>query len=116
MGANKELKGKPEYAVLPWDAIEEVVRVFEYGAKKYKAPFTYRSGVAFSNLASAAFRHLVLWFFFREDHDKESGCLHLAHVAANVMMIISMINFNWRSLEFDDYDDRPTRGDKPLDF
>ena len=100
----KEMLGKPEYAVIPWDAMEYIVRVFEYGAseKKYKKPFTYKTGITYSKLVSAAFRHLVEWFYKRNEIDEESGCHHLAHMCANAMMLLTM-------LDKEQFDNRPKK-------
>ena len=86
----KDMEGKPEWSVLPWDALEHVVRVFEYGAspEKYKKPYTYRVGIAYSKLFSATIRHLKAWWR-GEVYAKDSKCLHLAHVAPNAVLHVS---------------------------
>lgn len=96
-------ENKPEYAILPWDAIEELARVFEYGSIKYKKPFTYRIGITVSKLVSASIRHLLQWFYYRQEIDPETGCHHLAHCAANALMILSSIMTNGSVM----FDDRP---------
>jgi len=97
----KHMEGKPEWAVLPFDALEHVVRVFEYGASpaKYKKPYTYRAGITHSKLFSASIRHLKAWWC-GETYSIDSKCHHLAHVAANCLMLLSMID----KKEFDDRD------------
>ena len=84
----KELVGKPEWAVFPFNEAQEVVRVFEYGAKKYGKPFTYRAGIPISELLSALIRHVV-HIQNGAAIDVESGCHHAAHVAANALMMLS---------------------------
>jgi len=84
----KENTGKPDWAVFPFAEAESVVKVFEYGANKYGAPFTYRKGIPTSELWSAIMRHLIE-IQNGNDIDSESGCLHMAHIAANALMSLS---------------------------
>jgi hypothetical protein len=84
----KETTGKPNWAVFPFAEAESVVKVFEHGANKYGAPFTYRKGIPPAELWSAIMRHLIE-IQNGNDIDAESGCLHMAHIAANALMMIS---------------------------
>lgn len=84
----KETTGKPNWAVFPFAEAESVVKVFEHGANKYGAPFTYRKGIPPAELWSAIMRHLIA-IQNGNDVDAESGCLHMAHIAANAMMSLS---------------------------
>jgi hypothetical protein len=107
----KNQEGKPEWAVLPWEALEHVVRVFEYGAspEKYKNPYTYRPGITFSKLFSASIRHLIAWWK-GEDYAPDSGCHHLAHVCANCLMLLAMTDkkqFDNRDKEKKDGSQKP---------
>lgn len=82
--------GKPDWSVFPFWEAEEVLRVFEYGSIKYGRPFSYRAGISSSRLWSAALRHMIQ--MQKKGHfsyDEESGRMHAAHVAANMLMIIS---------------------------
>lgn len=87
----KELTGKPDWSVMPFTELKEVLKVFEYGAKKYKAAFTYRKGIPENELLAAMIRHAVC---IQEGKclDEESGCYHAGHVAANALMLISQYN------------------------
>ena len=84
----KELTGKPDWSSFPFAEAENIVRVFEYGAKKYGAPFTYRKLVPVNELLSALIRHAVE---IQNGNliDEESGCYHAAHVCANALMLLS---------------------------
>jgi len=88
----KYAEGKPSYSVLPYDALEQVIKVFEYGAGKYGRPFTYRAGIPFSRLFESAMRHLVYWYYWHEDYDPETNCYHLAHAAANCLMLLTYLD------------------------
>jgi len=87
----KDSQGKLEWAALPWGPLMEVVKVFEYGATpdKYGDYWTYCQGIPARKLYSATLRHLVKWFWFGEETDPESNCHHLAHVAANALMMLA---------------------------
>jgi len=87
----KANEGKIEWSVLPYDALEHVVEVFEFGAVKYGKPYTYRAGITYSKLFSATLRHLIAWWM-GEDKADDSKCLHLAHAAANCLMLLAMMN------------------------
>lgn len=73
--------------LLPWDALEPVARVLQFGAKKYdddnwrKVPDQRRRYFA------AALRHLSAWKR-GEKIDPESGLPHLAHAACCVLFLI----------------------------
>lgn len=86
----KESAGKPDWSVFPFKESEEVVKVFEYGSKKYGAPFTYRRGIPPSELWSAIMRHMIA-IQNGEQIDPESGCKHIAHVAANALMSLQEV-------------------------
>lgn len=90
--APKEKNGKPDWSVFPMTELEEVLKVFEFGAKKYGEPFTYRKGegVPVTDLYSATFRHL-LEIHKKKEIAEDSQCYHWAHVAANALMAITSI-------------------------
>lgn len=92
-------EGKPDWSTIPWSAMEDVVRVFEYGRNKYKDSFTYIAGIPVSSLFASAIRHLITWYYNRENLDPETGCNHLAHAVANALMILSYYK---NKPEFDD--------------
>lgn len=72
--------------LLPFAALEEIGKVFTYGAKKY-ADHNYRLGMKRSRLLAAALRHLFMWSK-GVDRDEESGHYHLAHAGCCVLMLI----------------------------
>jgi len=83
---------KLRWYLLPWDALEEVVRVLTYGAQKY-APNNWKKVEPFYDRYSAALmRH------FKADQvgeicDEESGLHHMAQVACNALFLL------WFSLQ-----------------
>ena len=73
--------------LLPYAALEEVTRAFEYGATKYGAD-NWRKGNLYRKYAGATLRHVWSWLW-GSDVDPESDVHHLAHAAANLMMLIT---------------------------
>jgi len=71
--------------LLPWDAVEQIVEIMTYGAKKYK-PNNWQK-VSEHRYHGALMRHLVAEFK-GEDKDVESGFLHLAHAACNILFLL----------------------------
>lgn len=96
---------KPEaYALIPWEAMDEVARVYNEGAKKYAA-HNWRNGYEWSKSFSAACRHLFA-FWRGEDRDPELGTLHLANAAFH---ILGMITFALDREKYGEHDDRYTK-------
>lgn len=85
--ANKDDQGKQPWHLLPWDAVDEVVKVMQYGAEKYDAR-NWEHGTRWSRYFSAAIRHLWKWWH-GEDTDLESGLHHLAHASCCVLYLLA---------------------------
>jgi len=90
--APKEKEGKLDWSCLPLTELQEVVRVFMFGKKKYGGAFTYRqsNGVPKEDLIAAMMRHLERIQAGEEVAD-DSQCLHIAHIAANCLMYIATL-------------------------
>lgn len=79
--------GKLQFHLVPWAELGEVVRVLEYGAKKY-APGNWRKVEnGKERYLNAAFRHLAA-FADGEALDPESGLHHVAHAACCVLFLL----------------------------
>lgn len=78
--------GKPGMDLLPYDALVEIAKVLDFGAKKY-SPGNWSKGIQLSRLISAAERHIGE---FKEgrDIDPESNLNHIAHAACNLLFIL----------------------------
>jgi hypothetical protein len=81
--------GKPDYTLLPWDAVEEVVRVLDFGAKKYARDNWKHVDNAETRYLAAAFRHLAA-YARGERCDPETSISHLAHAACCVLFLLSL--------------------------
>lgn len=92
--------GKLPYDLLPWQALEEVVKVLEFGAAEY-GPYNWASGMKFSRLLAAAFRHLVS-YWRGERNDAETGYSHLAHA---VCCLLFLLHFNVNYSKYCNFDD-----------
>jgi hypothetical protein len=91
-GAVKYDEAKPDWSLVPLDALEMVARVMTYGAKKY-APDGWKGLPNFTNRYYAALlRHLTAWQA-GEQFDPESGLPHMAHVLTNATFLM------WGELE-----------------
>jgi len=103
--AEKDVKkdgAKLRYDLVPAEAIEELVKVYTFGAQKYEA-HAWESGMKMSRVYAALFRHMTAWWL-GEDTDKESGFSHLAHAAWNVL---ALLTYAKRGMH--ETDDRPFR-------
>ncbi len=82
-------KGKPPYQLLPPDAEEEVVGAFARGAEDYgDRDWEYERFPKYLELYAAIRRHGSAWAR-GEDIDPKSKRHHMAHVAANAMMLVA---------------------------
>lgn len=89
---------KPErYDLLPYGALDEVARVYGFGAEKY-ADWNWAKGVDWSLCLAAMQRHIATWAQ-GEDDDPESGESHLAHAAFHCL---ALITFGQHDLGTDD--------------
>ena len=94
-------EGKTQWALLPPYSLEEVAKVYTYGATKYAAN-NWRKGMAWSRTFSAVMRHC--WKFWRgETYDKETGLHHMAHAAFGCLTLIEYTRTKTPT------DDRPFR-------
>ena len=80
--------GKPMWSLLPFDAVESVVRVMTFGCKKY-GPGNWKKAPpeALPRLEDAMFRHYSAWKR-GEAIDPESGLPHLAHMTCNALFLL----------------------------
>jgi hypothetical protein len=79
--------GKLPYELLPEDAIEEVVKVLQFGAKKY-APHNWEKGISFRRIYAAIRRHGVA-VMRGEDNDPETGLSHWAHLTCEGLFALA---------------------------
>ena len=87
-GGVKDDGGKPAWDLFPFDALNEVAKVLEYGKRKYAA-HNWSKGMDWGRMFGACLRHLAAWGR-GENIDPESGLLHLAHAACCALMLLAL--------------------------
>lgn len=82
---------KIRYDLLEPHAIEELAKIFTFGARKY-ADNNWLKGMPWTSMNASLKRHLAQWEK-GEDRDQETGLLHMAHVAWNALAIVSYYKY-----------------------
>ena len=89
----KQDAGKLRYDLLPFDAVDEVVRVLTYGISKYPDPKenwrVNSSEEDIKRYEAALLRHMSS-YMQGENEDPESHLPHMAHIATNALFIIAL--------------------------
>lgn len=83
---------KLRYDLLEPHAIQELVKVFTEGAKKYEDNNWLNGGMEYSKMLASLKRHIAA-FELGEDYDPETGCHHMAHAAWNALGIVSYAKY-----------------------
>ena len=78
---------KPRHSLLPKGAVNSVIKVLEFGAKKYDADNWQKVDNAEERYYNAAMRHIDSWWN-GEKCDPETGSHHLAHAATNLFFLM----------------------------
>ena len=100
--------GKLNYECLPLRALTEVAKVSTMGAEKYGRN-NWKKGQPMSFMADALLRHLIgdkdhKGALSGETFDKESGCMHLAHIVWNALAMIYQLQDEKKYGKFNDLD------------
>lgn len=98
-GGEKGVK-EENYALIPWEAMDVVAQVYNFGASKYAA-HNWRKGYEWSKSISALCRH-VFAFVRGQDLDPESGLPHLGHAGFHVLSLLTWWLDRERYGKFDD--------------
>lgn len=80
--------GKPQWRLVPFGAMSEVVDVLTYGAVKYAPDNWKHVPSARERYIDAGFRHLVA-YASGEKKDAESGYSHLAHAMCCLLFLLA---------------------------
>jgi hypothetical protein len=78
-------EGKTRYDLMPPFALDQLAKIFTFGAKKY-AERNWEKGMKWSKVIASLQRHLAA-IMAGEDYDSESGLLHAAHVTWNALVL-----------------------------
>lgn len=99
MAGNRLNEGKLRYDLIPTEGIEELAKVFTYGAEKYGID-NWRKGLSWRECIASAKRHIAALEAGNDyNMDDDPSLLHAACAAANLMMIASFYKIH---PEFDD--------------
>lgn len=82
--------GKPILSLVPREIIYELERVRSFGTQKYKDPDNWRK-VEIERYHQALLRHVLAIWNDIYARDKESGLLHLSHIACNVAFMLELM-------------------------
>lgn len=82
--------GKPILSLVPKEIIYEIEKVRSFGVKKYKDPDNWKR-VEMERYHQALLRHTMAVWEDINARDKESGLLHLSHIATNVAFLLEMM-------------------------
>lgn len=81
--------GKLQWDLLPWEALEPVVRVLMYGARKYPSADNWRRvNDHRSRYVNACLRHIIA-AQKGEYTDDETGEPHLAHAVCCLLFLLA---------------------------
>jgi hypothetical protein len=80
--------GKPQWSLLPFKALGQVVEVLTYGAKKYAPDNWKKVPDARRRYIDAGFRHFTA-YATGETHDPETGKHHLAHAICCLLYLVA---------------------------
>lgn len=84
--------GKRQWTLIDFDALEDMVKVLEFGAQKYSA-HNWKKGLKITGIVESLMRHLLA-FTSGEDLDQESQLPHTAHILCNAMFLSYTAKFN----------------------
>ena len=84
---NDRKDDKPMWELLPLLTIEEIVKVYTAGAKKYAPNNWMHLGHGYEPYKAALFRH-ICEFERGNWRDADTGCIHLAQVAWNAIAML----------------------------
>lgn len=84
-GGQREVGKKLQWQLIPPEFDLQLVAVLDYGAGKY-APYNFEAGMDEGDLIRGAMAHLVA-LRAGETRDRETGILHTAHAAWNLLAL-----------------------------
>lgn len=92
--------GKIRWDLLPFSALEEIAKVYTFGANKYE-DWNWHKGIKYSRCVAAMWRHFKAWWWDLETLDPESKCHHLASVGFYVLVLLEF-DASGKYAQFDD--------------
>lgn len=84
-GGNRYNQGKPRWSLVDFDALEDMVKVLEFGATKY-SDHNWKKGLKTTEIVESLLRHIFA-YLRGEDIDPESKLPHIGHILCNAMFL-----------------------------
>jgi len=84
----KHDNGKLRWDLLPFDALEEVVKCYTLGASRY-GDRNWENGIKYSRLVGSLLRHLNAWLKGSTYNWDDSGVMHIAQVVWNALALLT---------------------------
>jgi hypothetical protein len=81
--------GKPQWSLVDFESLEPMVRMLEYGAKKYDRS-NWKKGLPVTRTIESLLRHTFA-LLSGEDNDPESGLPHIGSIQCNAMFLAHTI-------------------------
>jgi hypothetical protein len=81
--------GKLDYTLVPFEGLEEIIKVLMFGAQKYDRHNWKHVDNAPQRYTAAAFRHMAA-HAKGEKNDPETGLSHLAHAGCCVLFLLAL--------------------------
>lgn len=97
----KDDSEKNRFDLIPADALEEVAKVFTFGAKKY-GDRNWEKGLSYGRLFGAMMRHAWAWWK-GESYDSENKCHHLSSV---IFSALALLHYELNLGKFKNFDNR----------
>lgn len=76
-------RDKPKWSLVDFESLVPMIRVLEFGSKKY-TPNNWKKGMPEKELLESTIRHVTA-MLDGEENDSDSGLSHMAHVQCNSM-------------------------------
>ena len=76
---------KLDWTLMPWDEMQQVLEILEFGVKKYSRNNWKK--IESSRYEKAAMRHLIS-YITGEKNDSETGKSHMAHLVCNALFLM----------------------------
>jgi len=83
-------EGKANFSLIPPETLEEIAKVFTFGAKKY-GEYNWQHVKPHQRYEAAAMRHIIA-DKKGEKLDPESGLTHLSHAITSLIMLNELKN------------------------
>lgn len=84
-------EGKVDWTLVPFESLEGMVKVLEFGAKKYDSwNWTTGGGFKWTRVLASCIRHIFA-FMRGQDNDPESGLSHIYHAQCNLLFLAHYI-------------------------